>query len=395
MRKNCKENKINRVFRLNQKGMALVATLIFTFVLVSLGVALLTMTNNDLKLSTLQRESTRAFYLAETGIEKALWFINFSPNNPDGLDWRTTEDEPYNDGTAEEYFQVWVTPDEEDDDDEAIKIKFVSTGVVNQGGEYNKGTRSIEVKLIKGVAQNNSLAYNNAIFTEGDMIINGSLDVTGDIHSNGDLSIQGDGAIVLDGDGSASGTFSAHIDGASGAEEQQVPFIDFAYYKKIAERGPPEGEYYGDGNSLIINSDRILEGIHFIDGDVIIKNPCFELEIHNGAIFATGDIKIEGNPEIEITRSDGYTNPLSIIADGDITVVGNANITGTGVIQTNSTFTFNGNLNIIGCVVAGDGIFNGGGEEMNVVYDNSFQGEIVEGTGVEIWKKASWREVYL
>lgn len=56
----CKENKIIKLIS-NQKGMALLATLIFVFVLVTLAVALLTMTNNDTKLSTLQRESTRAF----------------------------------------------------------------------------------------------------------------------------------------------------------------------------------------------------------------------------------------------------------------------------------------------------------------------------------------------
>lgn len=55
----------------NQNGMALLTTLIFVFVLVTMAVALLTMTNNDSKLSTLQRESTRAFYLADAGIEEA------------------------------------------------------------------------------------------------------------------------------------------------------------------------------------------------------------------------------------------------------------------------------------------------------------------------------------
>jgi len=326
--KNNKNNSKLVIYLSNQKGMALVATLIFTFILVSLGAALLTMTNNDSKLSTLQRESTRAFYLAETGIEKALWYIN-SSENPAGLDWRT---ESYTNKTEnpDEYFDVIVATEETDSDLKATKISFISTGRVDKGGEYNKGIRKIEVMLIKGVAQNNSLAYNNAIFTEGDMIINGSLDVTGDIHSNGDLSIQGDGAIVINGDASASGTFTAHIDGESDAPEQEVPFIDFAYYQEIAERGPPEGVYYGE--NLIINSDRILTGIHFIDGNVLIKNPCFELGIHDGAIFATGTIKIEGNPEIEITRSEDYTNPLAIIADGDITVVGNPNITGKMVI---------------------------------------------------------------
>jgi len=52
----------------NQKGMALLTTLIFIFILVTFVVALLTMTNNDIKLSALQRDSTKAFYIARKNI---------------------------------------------------------------------------------------------------------------------------------------------------------------------------------------------------------------------------------------------------------------------------------------------------------------------------------------
>ena len=64
---------------ISQKGMALMATLIFVFVLTTLGIALLTMTRNEIKLSVLQEQSTKAFYLADAGIEKALnWLEMFS-----------------------------------------------------------------------------------------------------------------------------------------------------------------------------------------------------------------------------------------------------------------------------------------------------------------------------
>ena len=57
----------------NQKGMALLTTLIFVFILVTFAIALLIMTSNDTKLSALQRDSTKAFYIAEAGIEKTLY----------------------------------------------------------------------------------------------------------------------------------------------------------------------------------------------------------------------------------------------------------------------------------------------------------------------------------
>jgi len=70
--------KINNLFKgiglavNNQKGMALIATLIFVFVISTMGIALLTMTNNETKLSALQKDSTDAFYLADSGTERAI-----------------------------------------------------------------------------------------------------------------------------------------------------------------------------------------------------------------------------------------------------------------------------------------------------------------------------------
>jgi hypothetical protein len=388
-----KKNPINSKIKnkvSNQKGMALLATIIFVFILVLLGTALLTMTNNDSKLSTLQKESTRAFYLAETGIEKALWYINFSPDNTAGLDWRTTEAKPYYEGSSEESFGVVVTTDETDSDLKATKISFISTGRVDKGGEFNKGTRKIEVKLIKGIAQNDSLSYNYAIFTDDDMTINGNIYVNGDIHANGDISVSGGAFDLVNGNATATGTVSGYA-GTSGVAKQAIPVIDFEYYKGIAQGGG--GVYYGDNTSKIFSSDEIITGIHYIDGDVIIKPPLSNLTIQDGAIFATGTITSSGNCNIEIIHSEGYDNPLAIIAKGDITLGGNTH--GEGVIQTNGSFTLNGTINIEkGCVVAVDGVFNGGGGDMNIVYDNGLQDDIVEGTGIEVWKKASWQEVY-
>jgi len=360
------------------------------FILVTFGIALLTMTSNDSKLSTLQRESTRAFYLAETGIEKALWYINFSPDNTQGLDWRTTQDNPFHEGSSEEYFNVLVTTDETGSGGKATKIKFISNGIVNKGGEFNKGNRTIEVKLIKGIAQNDSLAYNYAIFTENDITIHGNIYVNGDVHSNGDISVSGSAFDLVNGSATATGTISGYPYGTSGTAKQSVPVIDFEYYKKIAQGSG--GIYYGDNTSKVFNTNETITGIHFIDGDVIIKPPLKTLIIQDGAIFATGTITSSGNCNIEIIHSEGYDNPLALIAQGDITLGGNVH--GEGVIQTNGTFTLNGTINIEkGCVVANDGIFNGGGGDMNVVYDDGLQKDIVVGTGIEIWKKASWREI--
>jgi len=64
----------------SQKGLALMATLIFVLVLTTFGIVILTMTRSDIKLASLQEESTKAFFLADAGIERALnWLENQQP----------------------------------------------------------------------------------------------------------------------------------------------------------------------------------------------------------------------------------------------------------------------------------------------------------------------------
>lgn len=66
----------------SQKGMALMTTLIFVAVLTTMGIALLTMTRSEIKLSTLQEESTKAFYLAEAGVERAVNWLELQGTPP-------------------------------------------------------------------------------------------------------------------------------------------------------------------------------------------------------------------------------------------------------------------------------------------------------------------------
>jgi hypothetical protein len=147
MKENKKNNKLKNLLT-SQKGMALLTTLIFVFVLVSLAVALLTMTSNDTKMSTLQRESNRAFYLAETGIEKTLYNLNMD-DDYNMLEWRPGDTDPiFSEGSIKEYFEVTITntgdtsatPPEEETD----RIKIISTGFVNKG-KFSSAQRKIEV----------------------------------------------------------------------------------------------------------------------------------------------------------------------------------------------------------------------------------------------------------
>jgi hypothetical protein len=84
---------------MNNKGMALVATVIFVAVISTIGISMLSMTSNDIKLSALQEGSKEAFYIAESGLERAISYLEKmeTPNFPNPTELFSDE----NDGWPE------------------------------------------------------------------------------------------------------------------------------------------------------------------------------------------------------------------------------------------------------------------------------------------------------
>ena len=385
-KKDSNNNKIKNIFS-NQKGMALLATLIFVFVLVTLAVALLTMTNNDTKLSTLQRESTRAFYQAETGIEKAIWYLNSSEENTDGLSFQGN----LHGGTTSEYYDVVIGPIISGIPETKT---IISTGKVEGGGEYNKGTRKIEVNLKKSISPNPGLNYDYAILTDGDMNFNGGISIHGNIHANGNLDASSTTAFNLD-DGIATACGTNNV-GDPNKPNQKYPQIDWDYFRLQAEDEINGGFYYDEDpltygeTTKVFNVSETLTGIHYVDGNVVIKT---DLILQNAAIFANGTITVLGSGNVTLDN-DLAEHPLALIAKGDITIGGSVH--GEGIIQTEGNITNNGIVDINeGAIYAETGVFNGGGgATFNVYYGTDLATTPVTGTGDPVWKKTSWRETY-
>jgi len=396
-KKNIINNKIKNILS-TQKGMALLTTLIFVFILVTFAVALLTMTSNDTKLSTLQRDSTKAFYLADAGIEKALWYLN-TPEDLGGEDiffWRPTSADEFEEKVVSslEYCQIIIKPNIEDTsliEEDADKIEITSIGIVKNESEKVVGKRTVVVTAKIGISPSNNVSYDHAIFTDGNMTLNGGITISGSIHSNSDITANGDAVDLQNGIATA---FGATNIGIGGQPIQDFPKIDWEYFESLAKLADEdltdsiEGHYYGDNTSVIFNTNSSLKGIHFIDGDVKIQAV---LTLNNATIFATGTIDVIGSGDINLINSP--STPLALIAKGDITIGGSVH--GEGIIQTEATFTSNGNVDIKeGAICAVDGVLNGGGGTINLVYSAAYAGMIVPGTGVEVYIKTSWREAY-
>lgn len=423
-----KENKKNSKLKdliFNQKGMALLTTLIFTFVLVSLGVALLTMTNNDSKLSTLQRESNRAFYLAETGIEKT--FYNLIVDNTYGmLTWRPGDTDPiFKEGSTEEYFEVTITnigdtsatPQEEETD----RIKIVSTGFVKKG-KFSSGQRKIEVIATIDFLQETTYKY--AVLSDRVIILNGSPGATieGDIHSNDVIEVQGQfddfykGTATVGGDNNEVYHEDELIDGFNiNGEIVPIPRINydgtgldaagepFTYEDSLLARAVADaavdGEVHVHGDLDLDNNDvRNWTGVHYIKGDLTAKNSA-GINIENGVIVVEGDVDIRNSGVFEHTVVEPYDSPfshLALVATGDILMHAKSSVLN-GVVQSiekdgtsTGTIDFRNGSTVVGSVIAKTVMMH---NKTNIIYDEEgLNDETSWGDG--FYKKISWQEVY-
>jgi len=403
MKENKKKNILKKLLT-NQKGMALLATLIFTFVLVSFGVALLAMTNNDTKLSTLQRESNKAFYLAETGIEKTFYNLNVDTAY-EMLTWRPDSDNPYHEGTTEERFEVTIinigdtsaTPPEEETD----KIKIISTGYV-QKEQFSSGQRTVEVIAFIDFLQETTYKY--AVLSEKVIILNGSpgADIQGDIHSNDDIEVQGkfgdfyEGTATVAGDNNEVYDEDELIDGFNvNGDTVPVPTID---YDALLLEAQTNGVVH-NGDIDLTNSDvRNWTGIHYIIGDLTAKNSA-GINITNGAIIVEGDVDIRNSGVFEHTIVEPYTSPfsaLALIATGDILMHAKSSVLN-GVVQSiekdgtsTGTIDFRNGSTVVGSVIAKTVMMH---NKTNIIYDEEGLSEITS-QGDGFYKKVSWQEVY-
>jgi len=399
-------SKINNIFP-NQKGMALITTLIFIFILVTFVVALLTMTSNDSRLSTLQRESTRAFYFAEAGIEEAFWKLNTAVEDggKEMLTWRPT-DEP-DPGTATEYYQITIVNIGDDDPtaDPPTKvtdeIKITSTGVV-EGGKFSSGRRTIEVTAEIDFLITSKYVY--AILADKIILFQGTPgpEINGDVHSNDDILVSGQFDENYDGIGTSSGDTNDLDDTLIGVPTKTIPTIDYVDLKA-------KSDFLGNtisGDKILGNGESWgteavpLTGIHYIEGSLEAKQGS-EIYIENGAIIATGSVDIKEGSYMEHTRLPGYLDPddystgLAVIAQGDIRIFAKGSVIN-GVVQSIlPDGTCEGYIELKnGCLVEGSVIADTVyvRNKCTVTYDEELSQITSKGDG--FYKKTSWREIY-
>ena len=399
-------NKRTKNVLSNQKGMALIMTLIFVFILVTLAVALLTMTNNDMKLSSLQRESNKAFYLADAGIEDTLWKLNTSVDDGGmGVSWRETSNYPADPGTATEYYQITVVDDGEDAEHDP-KIKITSTGTVI-GGKFSSGRRKIEVTA--EIDYITTAMYDFAILSDHVILFQGEPgpDIVGDVHSNDTiLCSPADGTFVEEylGTATSSGDTNDLNTENVGVLPKPIPEVDYAKLYEKADGEIPSQVITGDkilGNDASWGTEaNPITGIHFIDGDLEAKNGS-EIWVEDGAIIVTGNVDIKEGATFEIHNdyfnSEEPETALALVAQGNIKIYAKATIE-KGVVEsvladgvtTEGFIELKNGCTVVGSIIA-DTVYLR--NKTTVDYPPSGLDQFTT-KGDPFFKKTSWREAY-
>lgn len=277
------------------QGIILPVVLVFTLILMITGLVFVSLGVQENRLVQREIQKRQAFYLAEAGVETAIWQFNYG--DPSWPDPPWTEDGNGNPIRTETLYDLQgssvgdyeVTVSDKDVSNPVIE----STGYVPSKGAEGRVEKKVRVILHK----NHDPMFGYAIASAGGIEIqNPGIVITGSCYAVGDIAIQ---EAIVNGNTEATETVSVTDGGTvtgtitEGAEELPFPEFNSAYYQ------------YKD--NAIINSDLVINGV--------TPYPV------NGILYVTGNVTISDSELV---------GPGSIVAEGKINI-GENSVLGTGL----------------------------------------------------------------
>ncbi|MDP8212750.1 MAG: pilus assembly PilX N-terminal domain-containing protein [Candidatus Zapsychrus exili] len=322
-----------------KKGSILLLALIFMIALAGIALAYISLISYDTKNVGGQINNKKAFYLAEAGLNKAVWYLlNTAPDGSTDGSWRTSS-YPVASGAG-------LTDPQEEQLGEGTYTMWVETAVddilITSRGEVSSAERIIIQRITLsnvGVPE----AFEYVSFSESNIKFqNSNGTITGDIATGGSFT---------QGDMTSDGTITE----GSGLS---LPEVDFAAYEAAAD-------YVINGN-FTFQSGQTYNGIYYVDGKATFEDNV----TLDGTIVAMGNIIFDKDSNAIITATS--PNP-AIVTDGSI--IGNKvkSVQITGLIYATGSVTINNSEDstITGSIVAGGHINFNNGDNLTIVFDPS------------------------
>lgn len=317
------------------KGSVLILTLSLLTSAVVLVLVFLSMIKHDMRLFNSRSSAIKAFYVAEAGLNKALWYLlNTAPDTTASGTWRTSaypsaagpdpndpREESFGGGT----YVIWV-------EDSATDI------LVSSLGTFQGAARTVQQKVNIVFTPH---AFKYAVFSGGEIDLdNSDGSLSGPIASRANIVLPLGVAV------------NGHVlEGSS----VNVPAVDISGYEAMAD--------------TVINGDQTFTsgtyaGLWYVDGDVFIESDV----ALTGSIVATGDITIQGQTNINLTAANSM--PV-LLSSSNILISNSSAINLAGLIYSQAEVLINdvSGLVINGAIVGGSRIMAQNSPNLSLTYD--------------------------
>ena len=420
----------------NDKGVALLTAVLMMMIFIAIGTVFISAMSTDLRISSNEKETLEAFYIAEAGIQKALYSLSQDSDGwNDKLDINNGNS-PLFDGETLGLGSLTVNVADDNDDENPANdtneiVLITSTGRA-------RGARRV-MRIEAGLFTPSGL-FDRALFANGGIKLSSNARVdsydstegpyggenvgsTGDVGTNstgtappyavvlyGNSRIMGDALIGPGGDTEeAVKTFSnAEISGTPGTAEEarELPSYDTPSLPSqglLALNSNEEATISGDGeySSIALNNNSVL----LIDRSVTLHvtgsfqlNNKARVDVAEGCkvdIYLSGSFNMNSNSRV----NDLIKDPLQLAFygtdafTGDIDLSSNSRFYG-GLFFPQSSILLSGSAVVYGALIAEDIEMS---SNSRVHYDVALKesGEGGEGaSGPKEFRVSSWREAY-
>jgi len=413
----------------HRKGIALILCYLVIAVLITLGVISVSVSLSERTVAKKFADSMQAFWLAEAGLNRAMWYLTRTPSDtdtaPDGSQdgsWRTSTSAANLSSDASSG-QNQVVVDEagifsvndiviiKDNDNEEMNTVIGINGntltmqnslrhtyttdaaaIVDPGytellgeGSYtiwvHDSEENIRIYSRGKVAGLTRTITQTALLTVKSGAFDYALYVGGYINDQqGDLSVDGKQK--------------------ENAGTENLPTIDFTYYEALAAGSDDDNIYYISGNYTFPEGTEgnplEYNGMWYVDGNVNIGS---YVNI-NGGIISTGNVSIDRVNNINITASTTYP---ALITQGKLDIKNSADIEVNGLVYVGADLDGNmlaqrtTSVNITGTLLVAGNFNLQQSNTVSVTYDASqtqnLQGISGGETEITITPQTDWDEI--
>ncbi len=387
------KNKKNMIKNPQQeKGFALVITFIVLLLLLLLGVFFIGFVITEFKIAVSQKVGVRAFFLAESGVEEAIFKVKNDSTYKNNFEQGTF------DPSSGTFSRTLVFADGESYTVEIVSLAPGEAQVTSYGYfATGEGTaqRKVKVKIIKGLNPNPT--WDKAVYASDDIdFFATNTDITGNIYAKDDIDIWGFSDVDVTGNADAydeidksffssfdvTGEKHDSVTYPPPPDEIEMPQIDFDSdnSNSFLSQAEEVGTVYTQNQfkNLLKNSPVTLDGIIYVKGEIDIKkNQSLTV---NGILVADGDIKVGMTSLFPLFGDSGLvintpsdSGPSGILTKGKIKIGVHAkdvSISGLAyACDEFRLFNFSSNISLTGGIIAREVNILTAWQAPNIIFD--------------------------